>query len=188
MRTKNTAFYRGNKEVLVDFSAGEISSDGAVILLEKLERKNKLIKYFSSFITDNRDPSRIQHTTEKLLKQRVFMQVQGYEDTNDVGYLKNDPLFKDVLQGQMASQPTLSRFENSFDKATIFEFCYAWIDRYVDSLKGRKKIIIDIVATDDNTHVAHQMTMFNLFYNNFINNLLFFHLCENEHMIFCILH
>src|SRR5690625_5030805 len=100
MRTKNTAFYRGNKEVLVDFSAGEISSDGAVILLEKLERKNKLIKYFSRFIPDNRDPSRIQHTTEKLLKQRVFMQVQGYEDTNDVGYLKNDPLFKDVLQGQ----------------------------------------------------------------------------------------
>ena len=100
MRTKNTAFYRGNKEVLVDFSAGEISSDGAVVLLEKLERKNKLIKYFSKFIPDNRDPNRIQHTVEKLLKQRVFMQVQGYEDTNDVDYLKKDPLFKDVLQGQ----------------------------------------------------------------------------------------
>jgi len=187
MRTKNTAFYRGNKEVLVDFSAGEISSDGAVILLEKLERKNKLIKYFSRFIPDNRDPSRIQHTTEKLLKQRVFMQVQGYEDTNDVGYLKNDPLFKDVLQGQMASQPTLSRFENSFDKATIFEFCYAWIDRYVDSLKGRKKIIIDIDATDDPTHGAQQMTMFNGFYNQFMYNELFFHDGETGQIIVPVL-
>lgn len=91
------------------------------------------------------------------------MQVQGYEDTNDVDYLKNDPLFKDVLQGQLASQPTLSRFENSFDKATIFDFCYAWIERYVDSLKGRDKIIIDIDATDDHTHGAQQMTMFNGF-------------------------
>ncbi|MFT7036023.1 MAG: hypothetical protein ACJA2S_004550, partial [Cyclobacteriaceae bacterium] len=36
MRDKNTAFYRGNIEVSVDFSAGEISSDGAVVLLEKL--------------------------------------------------------------------------------------------------------------------------------------------------------
>src|SRR5690625_7730767 len=115
------------------------------------------------------------------------MQVQGYEDTNDVGYLKNDPLFKDVLQGQMASQPTLSRFENSFDKATIFEFCYAWIDRYVDSLKGRKKIIIDIDATDDPTHGAQQMTMFNGFYNQFMYNELFFHDGETGQIIVPVL-
>ena len=37
MRHKNTAFYRGNTRVSVDFSAEEISSDGAVVLLEKLE-------------------------------------------------------------------------------------------------------------------------------------------------------
>src|SRR5690625_135874 len=125
MRTKNTAFYRGNKEVLVDFSAGEISSDGAVILLEKLERKNKLIKYFSRFIPDHRDPSRIQLTTERLLRERVFMQVQGYEDRNDVGYVKNDRLFKDVLRGEMASQPTLSRVGSSVGKATVCEFWWA---------------------------------------------------------------
>ncbi|HLS10616.1 MAG TPA: IS1380 family transposase [Flavobacteriaceae bacterium] len=187
MRTKNTAFYRGNKEVLVDFSAGEISSDGAVILLEKLERKNKLIKHFSKFVPDNRDSNRVQHSVEKLLKQRVFMQVQGYEDTNDVEYLKNDPLYKDVLQGQMASQPTLSRFENSFDKAAIFDFCYAWIDRYVDSLKGREKIIIDIDATDDPTHGAQQLTMFNGFYNQFMYNELFFHDGETGQIIVPVL-
>ena len=34
MRDKNTAFYRGNTKVLVDFSAGETSSDGAVALLK----------------------------------------------------------------------------------------------------------------------------------------------------------
>ena len=64
MRHKNTAFYRGNTQVLVDFSAGEISSDGAVVLLEKLEGKHKLIEYFSRHIPDNRDPFRTAHRIE----------------------------------------------------------------------------------------------------------------------------
>ncbi|MCG8340290.1 MAG: transposase, partial [Cytophagales bacterium] len=116
MRNKITAFYRGKTGVHVDFSAGEISSDGAVVLLEKLERKHKLISYFSEHMTDRRHPLRIIHSMEKLLKQRVFTLMQGYEDTNDVAHLKNDPLFEDILDGEMASQPTLSRFENSLGK------------------------------------------------------------------------
>ncbi len=123
MRNKNTIFYKGKTEVSIDFSSEEISSDGSVVLLEKLERKHKLIRYFSKFIPDTRDPLRITHSIEKLLKQRVFTLMQGYEDTNDVQYLKNDPLLQDILEGELASQPTLSRFENSLDKASIFALC-----------------------------------------------------------------
>lgn len=140
MQNKNRAFYRQNQAVL---------SDAAVVLLEKVERKNKLIKQISSHIVDNSNQSLVQHSIEKLLKQRTFMLMQGYEDCNDVHHLKHDPLFEDVLGGEMASQPTLSRFENSIDKKTIFNLCYAWLYRYVKSLKGRKRIIIDIDATDD---------------------------------------
>ncbi len=175
MSNKNTVFYRGNTEVSIDFSAEEISSDGSVILLEKLERKHKLIRHFSKFIPDTRDPLRVIHTREKQLKQRVYLLMQGYEDTNDVNYLKNDPLYKDILDGDMASQPTLSRFENSMDKASIFAMCYAWVDHYVSTLKNRKRIIIDIDATDDPTHGNQQMSMFNGYYGHFMYNELFFH-------------
>ena len=125
MSHKATAFYRRNTQVCVDFSAGEISSDGAVVLLEKLERKHKLISYFSEQMTDRRHPLRIIHSMEKLLKQRVFTLMQGYEDTNDVAHLKNDPLFEDILDGELASQPTLSRFENSLGKQGVFDLCHA---------------------------------------------------------------
>ncbi len=175
MSNKNTVFYRGNTEVSIDFSAEEISSDGSVILLEKLERKHKLIRHFSKFIPDTRDPLRVIHRREKQLKQRVYLLMQGYEDTNDVNYLKNDPLYKDILDGDMASQPTLSRFENSMDKASIFAMCYAWVDHYVSTLKNRKRIIIDIDATDDPTHGNQQMSMFNGYYGHFMYNELFFH-------------
>jgi hypothetical protein len=112
---------------------------------------------------------------EKLLKQRVYMLMQGYEDTNDVFHLQNDPLFQDILEGDMASQPTLSRFENGIEKQTIFELSYACIDRYVASLSGRKEVIIDIDATDDPTHGDQQLSMFNGYYGQFMYNELFFH-------------
>lgn len=175
MSHKDTVFYRGNTSISIDFSAEEISSDGGVLLLEKIERKHKLINYFSKVIPDNRHPYYITHSIEKLLKQRVYMLMMGYEDANDVNYLKDDPLLQDILEGELASQPTISRLENSLDKRSIFELCYAWIDRYVATLKNRKQVIIDIDATDDPTHGNQQMSMFNGYYGHFMYNELFFH-------------
>ncbi len=120
MSNKDTVFYRGNTSINIDFSAEEISSDGAVLLLEKLERKHNLISYYSELIPDSRDPFRTIHSMEKLLKQRVFTLMLGYEDANDVNYLKSDPLLQDILDGELASQPTISRFENNMDKHSIF--------------------------------------------------------------------
>lgn len=175
MSHKDTVFYRGRTAVSIDFSAGEISSDGAVLLLEKLERKHRILRYFGNVIPEYRDPFRITHSLEKLLKQRVFMLMQGYQDANDVNYLKNDPLLKDILEGDLASQPTMSRFENSVDKHSVFALCYAWVDRYVDSLKGRNEVVIDIDATDDPTYGNQQLSMFNGYYSCFMYNELFFH-------------
>ncbi len=175
MRHKDTIFYRGKTEISVDFSAEQISSDGALVLLEKIEREHKLLHYFSNFIPDSRHPFFITHSIKKLLKQRVYMMMQGYQDANDVFHLQHDPLYKDILQGDLASQPTISRFENSLNKKSIFELCYAWIDRYVYSLKGRESITIDIDATDDATYGKQQLSLFNGYYGKFMYNELFFH-------------
>ena len=90
-------------------------------------------------------------------------------------FIYSTTLYKDVLQGDLASQPTVSRFENSLDKHSIFELCYAWIDRYVSSLKDRKSITIDVDATDDSTYGKQQFSMFNGYYGQFMYNELFFH-------------
>jgi len=187
LSTKNTLFYRGNQSVSVDFSASAISSDGSLILLEKLERDNKLLSHFAKLLPDDRNPNHITYSREHQLKQRVFMLMLGYEDANDVTHLQNDPLFKDVLQGDLASQPTISRFENSVDKASIFKLSYAWIDRYVSSLKGRDQVIIDVDATDDSTYGSQQLSMFNGYYGKFMLNELFFHDGETGQIILPVL-
>lgn len=175
MNHKDTAFYRKNKQIFVDFSGDKVSTDGSIVLLEKIEREHKIIKHFSQLIPDNRGANRISHSVEKLLKQRVFMQMLGYEDTNDVEHLQKDPLFEDILEGSLASQPTLSRFENGLTKQAIFDLGYAWIDHYVSSLAGRDEVTIDIDATDDPTYGSQQLTLFNGFYGQFMYNEIFFH-------------
>lgn len=134
MSKKLSAFYRDRKEISVDFSAEGVSSDGAVVLLEKLERKHKLIGRFSRHIPDKREAGKVEHSVEKLLKQRGF---------------------------------TLSRFENSVDKQAMLALCESWVDRYVDSLSGRREITIDIDATDNPTHGNQQLSMFHGFYGQF---------------------
>jgi hypothetical protein len=73
-------------------------------------------------------------------------------------------LLQDVLEGGLASQPTISRLENSLDKHSIFELCYAWIDRYAATLKNRKQVVIDIDATDDRPAFYKFADGFNLKY------------------------
>lgn len=187
MSNKDTVFYRGNTSVSVDFSASEISTDGSLILLEKLERKHGLIHSFSKFLPDLRNPRFITYSREAQLKQRVFMMMLGYEDANDVSHLQHDPLFKDVLQGDLASQPTISRFENSLNKHSIFALSSAWVDHYVSSLSGRKRIVIDIDATDDPTYGNQQMSMFNGYYGQFMLNELFLHDGETGQIILPVL-
>ncbi len=64
MSHKNKAFYQGNTEVSVDFSAEEISSEGVIVLLEKIEREHKLLDYFSSSIPNKREPLLTTHTVD----------------------------------------------------------------------------------------------------------------------------
>ena len=67
MSNKDKIFYRGNQSIMIDFSAEEISTDGSLILFEKIEREHKLLKYFSKNIPDNRDKRLIEHSAYNQL-------------------------------------------------------------------------------------------------------------------------
>ena len=187
MSNKDTVFYANNKEVLVDFKAENISSDAGILLLDKMERECGLIDYYSKSITENRNSSYIKHSIDKLLKQRVLLLMQGYEDANDADLLKNDPMIKESFQNGLGSQPTVSRFENSIDKHQIFILLEAWVDKYVAGLKGKTQVTIDIDATDAETFGKQQLSLFSGFYKHTMYNELFFHDGETGEIILPIL-
>src|SRR5207302_147827 len=65
-----------------------------------------------------RQAGKVDHSLRELVAQRVFSIACGYPDANDSARLSGDPMHKllldrDPVEGRdLASQPTLSRFEN----------------------------------------------------------------------------
>lgn len=52
-----------------------------------------------------------------------------------------------------------------------------WINRYISSLKGRRTVIIDVEATDDNTYENQHLQIFKRNYGKFMLQKLFFLRC-----------
>ena len=100
----------------------------------------------------------------------------GDKDANDAARLENDPLHilavgRDPVTGAaLASQPTLSRFENAVNPWTLARMGRALattvITHYQARLKGRaQRITIDLDPTDDPTHGQQALTFFNRHYD-----------------------
>ena len=172
---KDILFYSKNKAYFINSDAQNLSSDGGILIAKQIERKYHIIKDISDVIVDKRNQSYVKHSYYDLLQQRVYGVILGYEDANDVEKLKQDALIKSLFGNKLASQPTISRFENIADKVLIFYILNAWLDKYVSSLEGRKEVIIDIDATDAETYGHQQLSLFNGFYGHFMYNELFFH-------------
>ena len=165
------------KVVLADFDQPDSSSDGGAILLKACEQNLGLIDAISSCLRDDRQQGKVSHTIRDLVQQRVFAIACGYEDCNDSARLASDPvqrllMERDPITGQsLASQPTLSRFENQVDGRSLVKMGHAISDavvaRHRKRLKGRvRRITIDMDPTDDPTYGGQQLTFFNTHYDN----------------------
>ena len=163
----------GQRPVVIDFDAPEISSDAGFVLVRQVDDTLGVSASFAAAIADHRDPSRVIHGLEEQCRQRMYGIALGYEDCNDADRLRHDPLLKtscgrlpEDAQG-LSSQPTLSRFENSVDGTTLRRLM-RWLEAsYVESLpEDTTEIILDIDSTDDETHGGQQLSFFHGYYDH----------------------
>jgi hypothetical protein len=90
------------RKVQAEFSVGEITSDGCVLLLCQIDRRLGLLKAVDEAIADPRDPRYIEHSQLSLLRQRVYGICLGYEDLNDHQTLRIDPALQTSIEREMA--------------------------------------------------------------------------------------
>ena len=102
-----------SRDVVARFDGGEISSDAGAILLREVEKRSRILGRMSECFEDHRDPERIEHTVESLVKQRVMGLCLGYEDLNDHDELCQDRMMALVCESDdvMGSAGTGSRTE-----------------------------------------------------------------------------
>ena len=111
-----------DRPVVAKFDQLQSSSDGGAILLKAAERRLGLSSALAACLRDDREPGKVRHELSELITQRVMAIALGYEDANDAARLASDPIHKllvgrDPVDGEdLASQPTLSRFENAPDR------------------------------------------------------------------------
>jgi len=129
----------GDKVVALDFDGGRLSSDAGLVLLKDPDEQLGLTHNLAAVLSEPRDARRLTFTRHDLLKQRVLQIAAGYEDANDANTLRHDPIFK-VLLGRLpetgaplASQPTLSRFENRISRAELYRMALVLVDQFLAS-------------------------------------------------------
>ena len=117
----------GGRELVWRFDGGDITSDGGVLALQKLEQRRGIVRRFAACFTDYRKADQIEHPLLDLIMQRLFGLALGYEDLNDHDELRRDPMLavalgKDDVKGEqrrrtqdrgkpLAGKSTLNRLE-----------------------------------------------------------------------------
>src|SRR5512141_597371 len=144
-----------------------MTSDGGSLLLREIDQATNLTSSMSRSLSDRRDMAKVHHGQEELLRQRLFSIAMGYEDANDHKSLRFDPGLKTAVGRlpetgpALASQPTLSRFENGVGNRELRRLADALMDAYVAAHPApRKVIVLDIDSTDDPTHGMQQLSSF----------------------------
>src|SRR6266436_1873260 len=164
------------KPLVAAFDTEHASSDGGAILLKGIDTQLGLTKQLAAGLQDERQPGKIQHQTLELFRQRVFGIACGYADCNDAARLADDAIHKllvdrDPIAGPvLASQPTLSRFENAVGWRELLAMGHVLaatvIAHHRRRLRGRAtRITVDLDPTDDPTHGQQEFTFFNGHYD-----------------------
>ena len=185
----------GRRQIVADFDGGDITSDGGALLLRKTEQLTAIIRQFAACYTDHRNPDRIEHTVTDLVAQRVYGLALGYEDLNDHGDLRRDPLLAAVVgkldptgatrprprdRGKpLAGKSTLNRLEltpvgadanSRYQKITCrtHDVERLFVTLFLQAHPTPpERIVLDLDATDDPIH-GHQLgRFFHGYYKNY---------------------
>jgi hypothetical protein len=156
--------------VVVKPSEAALTSDAGLLPIRQFDEHIGLSQRLINALDDPRVPELIGHSFSEMLRSRLYGIVAGYEDQNDHDALRGDPVFK-LIAGRrpdgndLASQPTLSRFENSISVASLWRLRDALIDDFISSFAAPpRRLCFDLDAMDDPTHGDQQLIMFHGYY------------------------
>jgi hypothetical protein len=165
------------KAVVAKFDQEHGSSDGGALLLKAVDEEIGLSERLAACIEDPRQAGKVRHEMLELWRQRMFAIACGYADANDAARLADDPIHKLLVEQDpvgeeaLASQPTLSRFENAPRRADLYRVAKALADGVIAHhrrrLRGQAyRLTIDLDPTDDPTYGQQEFSFYNGHYRN----------------------
>ena len=144
--------------LVIEPSAGQLSGDAGLLPLRQFDQRIGLTQASAGALDDPRDADLTEHTFLEMARSRVYGILAGYEDQNDHDTLRADPVFKLVVdrspdEGDLASQPTLSRFENAISIRSLKRLRDVFLDQFIASFETPpRQLTFDLDAVDDPAH------------------------------------
>jgi Transposase DDE domain group 1 len=162
-----------SRPVQVEVSPSPLTSDAGLLPIREFDGRIRLTEQFAAAIEDDRNSIFTQQPVLTMVRQRIFGILADYEDQNDHDTLRSDPVFKliaDRLPGDrdLASQPTLSRFENMVSIADLWRLQDVLVDLFIQSFdRPPGHLTLDLDAFDDPAHGNQQLIMFHGYYEQY---------------------
>jgi hypothetical protein len=159
--------------IVVEPSAARLTSDAGLLPLRQFDEHIGLTRQFAQALDDPRDPNLCDHSFLEMVRSRMFGILAAYEDQNDHDALRHDPVFKLIADRSpdaepLASQPTLSRFENAVSIASLKRLRDRFIDQFIVSFATPPKhLTFDIDAVDDPAHGEQQLVLFHGYFDQY---------------------
>jgi hypothetical protein len=164
------------KPIVVQSRAQPISGDAGLLPIRQFDHGWGYTRRLADCLVDRRDDPR--HSHEQMTRQRLYGILAGYEDCNDHDTLRDEPVFKLVSGRQpdddpLASQPTLSRFENGVTCDELQRLIDFTIDTGVEQLQHQhdghlpRTVTLDLDTTDDPCHGNQQLRLFHGYYDQY---------------------
>jgi hypothetical protein len=158
------------RPVEIEVSPAPLTSDAGLLPVRQFDEAIRLTERFAAALEDRRHPVFVQHSLLSMVRQRIYGILAGYEDQDDHDTLRSDPVFKllaDRLPDDpdLASQPTLSRFENAVSIPDLWRLRDVLVDLFLRSFDAPpRRVTLDLDAFDDPAHGQQQLTMFHGYY------------------------
>jgi hypothetical protein len=165
--------FLSSRPVELEISANPLTSDAGLLPIRQIDEKLRLTNQFAAALEDRRDPTLTRQSVLSMVRQRIYGILADYEDQNDHDTLRSDPLFKLVADRlpdgpDLASQPTLSRFENAVSIPDLWRLRDVLVDLFIQSFDQQPgHLTFDIDAFDDPAHGQQQLIMFHGYYEQY---------------------
>ena len=116
-------------------------------MLKECEQHVGIVKSLTACLQDERNPSYVRHSFDQMITQRVFQIAAGYEDADDCDSLRGDDIFKLCSgklpgDGDLAFQPTMSRFENTPGHSDLYRMATVFLENFIHSYSEEPAVII----------------------------------------------
>ena len=161
------------KPVVVEPTAGMLTSDAGLLPFRELDHRLGHTERFAQALDDPRHQPFVDHSFLEMVRMRIFGILADYPDQNDHDVLRTDPVFQLIAgrspgESALASQPTLSRFENAITIDSLYLLRDVLIDQFIASFDEPPAwLTLDIDVFDDPTHGNQQLTLFHGYYDQY---------------------